>query len=60
MEERNRARVERGAEDVPMELGNEEQMADRHAVASGVEEKRHEENRMSDIHIRQKRIENSK
>ena len=37
MEERNRARVERGAEDVPMELGNEEQMADRHAVASGVE-----------------------
>ena len=38
VEERNRARVERGAEDVPMELGNEEQMADRHAVASGVEE----------------------
>ena len=37
MEERNTARVERGAEDVPMELGNEEQMADRHAVASGVE-----------------------
>ena len=39
MEKRNTARVERGAEDVPMELGNGEQMADRHAVASGVEEK---------------------
>ena len=38
VEERNRARVERGAEDVPMELGNEQQMADRHAVTSGVEE----------------------
>ena len=33
--ERKSARAERGAEDVLMESGNEEQMADRHAVASG-------------------------
>ena len=35
---RTRARVERGAGDVLMEPKNEEQMTDRHAVASGVEE----------------------
>ena len=34
--ERKSARAERGAEDVPMKSGNEEQMADRHAVASGI------------------------
>ena len=51
LKERNRARDERGAGDVPMEPGNEEQMADRHAVASGEEEKQHEENRMRDVHI---------
>ena len=32
--ERKRARVEQGAGDVPMEPWNEEQIADRHAVAS--------------------------
>ena len=36
-----------------MKSGNrdDEQRADRHAVASGEEEKRHEENRMRDVHI---------
>ena len=34
-----------------MEPGREEQVADRHAVASGEEEKQHEENRMRDVHI---------
>ena len=47
--ERKKARVERGARDVPMELGNEEQMADRHAVASGEDERQIDENRMRDI-----------
>ena len=51
VKERKRARVERGAGDVPAEPGNEEQVADRHAVASGEEEKQHEENRKRDIHI---------
>ena len=36
---------------MPMKPGSDEPMADRHAVASGEEEKQHEENRM-----RQKRI----
>ena len=36
---------------VPMEPGSEEQMADRHAVASGEEENQHEENRTRGIHI---------
>ena len=49
--ERKRARVERGARDVLMEHGKEEQVADRHSVASGEEEKQHEENRMRDVHI---------
>ena len=39
VKERTRARVERGAGDVPLEPGNEEQMADLHAVASGEEER---------------------
>ena len=38
VKERKRARVERCAGDVPMEPRNEEQMADRHAVAPGEEE----------------------
>ena len=40
------AGVERGAGDVPGEPRIEEQMTDRHAVASGEEEKQHEEKRM--------------
>ena len=43
--------MERGAGDVPVERGNEEQMADRHAVASGEEDRQHDENRMREIHI---------
>ena len=39
-----------------LEPGDEEQKEDRHAVASGEEEKQHEENRMRDVHIWQKRI----
>ena len=53
--ERKRARVERGAGDVPLEPGNrdDEQMAVRHAAASGddITENQHEENRMRDIHV---------
>ena len=51
VKERRRARVERGTGDVPMKPGNEEQVADRHAVASGEEEKQHDENRLRDIHF---------
>ena len=51
VKERKRGRVERGAADVPIEPGNEEQMADRHAVASGEDEKQQDENIMRDIHI---------
>ena len=40
-----------GAEDVPMEPKSEEQMLDRHAVASGEEEKPHEGNVMRNVHI---------
>ena len=54
VKERTRARVERGRGDVLVELGNEEHMADRHAVVSGVEEKQYEENRMRDVHIGEK------
>ena len=36
---------------MPMEPGDEEQMADRHADASGEDEKPHGEHRMKDIHI---------
>ena len=43
-----------------MEPWNEEQIADRHAVASGEEEKLYEENGMRDIHIWQKRTGDSK
>ena len=56
--ERKQTRVEQGAGDVPMEPGTEEQMADRHAVASGEEEKQHEENERGP-HL-QKRIGDSK
>ena len=51
MKERKGARVERGAGDVLLKPGDEEQKEDRHAVASGEEEKQHEENRMRDVHI---------
>ena len=34
-----------------MEPGNEEQMADRHAVTSGEDERQLDENRMRDIEI---------
>ena len=51
MKVRKRARVERGAGDVPMEPGSEEQMSHRHAVASGEDEKQHDENRTRDIQI---------
>ena len=34
-----------------MEWGNEEQMADRHAVASGKDERQHDDDIMRDIHI---------
>ena len=55
VKERKRARVERGAGDVLMELGNrgDEQVAVRHADVSGgdVTEKQHEDSRMRDIQI---------
>ena len=49
VKERNRARVESGAGDVPEEPGK--QMANRHAVAFGSEEEQHEEIIMRDIQI---------
>ena len=55
VKERKRARVERGAGDVLMEVGNraDEQVAVRHADASGgdIRENQHEENRMRDIRV---------
>ena len=45
VKERKRARVEQGAGDVPRVPGHEEQMAD------GEEEKQHDENRLSHVHI---------
>ena len=53
VKERKRARVERGAGDVPVDPGSEEQVADRHADASGgdIRENQHEEDRMRDIHV---------
>ena len=52
VKERKRARVERGAGDVPMEPGNrdDEQMAVRHADASGgdIRGNQHEKDRMRD------------
>ena len=55
VKERKRARVERGAGDVPMEHDNrdDEQVAVRHADASGgdIIENQHEEDRMRDIHV---------
>ena len=53
VKEKRRARVERGARDLPMELGNgsDVQVAVRHADASGgdITENQHEENRTRDI-----------
>ena len=53
VKERKRARIERGAGDVPMEPGNrdDEQVAVRHADASGgdIRENQHEEDRMRRI-----------
>ena len=55
VKERKRARVERGAGDVPMEPGKKDDvlLAVRHADASGVDitENQHDENRMTDIHV---------
>ena len=55
VKERKRARVERGAGDVPMEPRNraDEQMAVRHADAPGcdIRENQHEDDRMRDMHI---------
>ena len=55
VKERKRARVERGARDVPMETGKraDEQVAVRHADASGgdIRENQHEDDRMRDIHV---------
>ena len=42
---------------MPTELGNEERVADRHAVAFHEEEKQHEENRKRDVHIGKRRPE---
>ena len=53
--EKRRARIERGAGDVPMEAGNrdDEQVAVRHADASGgdIRENQHEEKGMRDIQV---------
>ena len=50
VQERRRARAEKGAGDVPVEPRKEKQMADRRAVASE-DLKQHDENRMRDFHI---------
>ena len=56
VKEKKKPRVERGAEDVPMEPGNrgEEQIAVRHAGACGgdITENQHEGNRMREKSIR--------
>ena len=55
VKERKRARVERGAGDVPMvpENRDDEKVAVEHADASGgdIRENQHEEDRMRDIHV---------
>ena len=55
VKERQRARVGRGAGDVPLEPGNrdDERMAVRQADASGgdIRETQHDENRMINIHV---------
>ena len=55
VKERKRARVERGAGDVPMEPGNrdDERVAVRHADAPGgdIRENQHEEDRVRDIRV---------
>ena len=62
--ERRRARIERGAVDVPEEPGNktDEQVPVRHADASGcyIIENQHEEERMRDTQVSKKRIRGSK
>ena len=50
-ERREELELSRVAGDVPTEPRNEEEMADRHAVASGEDERQHDENMMRDIHI---------
>ena len=61
VKERTRARVERGAGDVPLESGSraDEQVAVRHADASGggIRGNQHEEDRMRDIHVGKRRSE---
>ena len=54
VEERKRAREERGVGEVPSEPRKGEQMSDRHAVASGEDERQHDENRIGDILIGQR------
>ena len=52
--EMRRARVERGAGDVPMELGNradEQAVRHEHASVGDIRENQHEEDRMRDIHV---------
>ena len=44
VKERRRASVEGGVRDVRVEPRNGEQVADRHAVASGEDERQHDEN----------------
>ena len=55
VKERKRARVKRGARDVPMEPGNRdyEQVAVRHAAVTS-EKTDHEEDRTRDIHVGKK------
>ena len=56
VKESQRARVERGAGDVPVEPGNRAQVAVRRADASGgdIRGNQHEEDRMRDIHVGKK------
>ena len=51
VKERKRSLSGKRSEDVPMETRNEEQMADRHAVASDEDEGQHDENGKREIHI---------
>ena len=51
VKERKRARIERGSGHVPIEPRSDEPVEDRHAVASGEDERQHEENEMRDISI---------
>ena len=64
VKERKRARVERGAGDVPriLENSDDEQVSVRQADASGgdIRENQHEEDRMRDIHVGKKRFRGSR